>query len=189
MKNHIGEYPCPVIQIQGWMSGPELEWLYQKAKLHQNIVEIGSAFGRSSHALLTGNYVGFQGEGRVYCVDCWPVHVKGTKEEFDYSKKDTTRRSAFFHNVGNFPNLQVWEMSSYQVYWFMYSMNTSIDMVFLDGGTDQMRDNIWHWSPIPTGLLCGHDYSEEYPKVVDAVNELCPNRKIVPGTTIWYLER
>lgn len=29
----------------------------------------------------------------------------------------------------------------------------------------------------------------EYLNVVDAVNELCPDRKIVSGTTIWYVER
>jgi len=192
MKKHRGEYPCPIIQIHGWMSSPELEWLYQQAKLHQYIVEIGSAFGRSSHALLSGNYEAFQGTGKVYCVDCWPVHVKGTKTEFDYSKKDVARRLEFFRNVGHFPNLDIWEMTSGSAATFIRTLKgwESLGMVFLDGGTDQMEFDIYLWTSIGAPLLCGHDYSpEEYPNVVEVVDRLLPDRKIVPDTTIWYVER
>ncbi len=197
MKKHRGEYPCPIVPILGWMSGSELEWLYQQAKLHQYIVEIGSAYGRSSHALLTGNYEAFQSDGKVsgkvYCVDCWPVHVKGTKTEFDYTKKDVTRRLDFFRNVGHFPNLDIWEMTSGSAATFLRTLKgweSLLGMVFLDGGTAHMEHDIYLWASMSAPLLCGHDYSpEEYPNVVEVVDRLLPDRKIVSDTTIWYVER
>jgi predicted O-methyltransferase YrrM len=189
MKKHRGEYPMPVVPIPGWMSGLELEWLYQQAKLHKTIVEIGSAYGRSSHALLTGNYESFQNEGRVYCVDYWPLHKKGTRTEFDTTRKDTIRRSTFFQTVGNFPNLNVLEMPSGLAQAAIYSGNVGADMVFLDGGTDNIVADIHLWSFLAKSLFCGHDYSEEYPNVIEVVDSCFPNKKIVPETTIWYVER
>lgn len=185
MKKHRGEYPMPIIQIPGWMSGPELEWLYQRAKSHRTIVEVGCAYGRSSHALLTGNWEGFGHEGRVYCVDPWPKPVKGSKDQFDFGFKDTSRRSVFFQRCGYFPNLNVWEMRSVEAQIAM--LGSSADMVFLDGGTAQMEADIdiWDWK---TDFLCGHDYSDEYLALRDFIERIGGVR-FVPDTSIWYVER
>ncbi len=192
MKKHNGEYPMPLPEIPGWMNGPELEWLYQRAKEHQVIVEVGSAYGRSSHALLRGNYETFRETGKVYCVDPWPLKDRETKV-FDHNRKDLNRRTWFFNTCAMFPNLNVLEVEASKAC-LLFPLHGSVDMVFLDGGTDQMAEDILDWRYIPRRLFCGHDYSDEYPGVQQAVN--AHNRsfvgrgkvQIAPGTTIWYEE-
>ncbi len=193
VKRHHGEYPAPVVPIPGWMSGLELEWLYQQAKLHQVIVEVGSAYGRSSHALLTGNYESFGDQGKVYCVDCWPMHKKATKDEFDYSRKDTHRRSVFFQMCGYFPNLNIWEMESKKAAEAWKYNPWTGNMIFLDGGTQQIEKDLLAWAEYAEGgVLCGHDYSDEYPNVKKAVDVLCEDAKTAvvnpEGTSIWLVE-
>lgn len=184
IKNYNGSYRCPYVPIPGWMTATELEWLYQRAREHRTIVEIGSAFGRSSHALLCGNYNSFPGEGRVYCVDPWPSHVKGTKDVFDYGGKDLDRRMQFMQNVGSFPNLNILEIKSR----FAASLVPWIrpDMVFIDGGTAQVKLDISVWKNTSCRLLCGHDYSEEYPDVIEAVQSGLKGFELVKDTTIWF---
>ena len=58
-----GRYQMPSPEIPGWMSAEELQWLFEQAGQHENIVEIGSWMGRSTHALLTGT------KGKVIAVD------------------------------------------------------------------------------------------------------------------------
>lgn len=186
MKKHRGEYPMPAIQIPGWMSSPELEWLYQRAKENRIIVEVGCAYGRSSHALLTGNWEGFGHEGRVYCVDPWPKPVKGSKDQFDFSFKDTSRRSVFFQRCGYFPNLSVIELISSRAWHAI--RESDIGMVFLDGGTAQMRHDIIEWWHKPNKILCGHDHSDEYLEL-KAFIERMEDVKFVTDTSIWYVER
>lgn len=187
MKKHRGEYPMPAIQIPGWMSSPELEWLYQKAKEHRIIIEVGCAYGRSSHAILTGNWEGFGHEGKVYCVDPWPKPVKGSKDQFDFSYKDTSRRSVFFQRCGHFPNLNVIELSEARAHYLLIHLLP--DMVFLDGGTANIAEEIRLWKHSARSLLCGHDYSEEYPEVIFQVDALGPGAQCMEDGTIWYLER
>lgn len=192
MKHHNGEYQAPIPNIPGWMSGDELEWLYQQAKKHRVIVEVGSAFGRSSHALLTGNYESFGGDGRVYCVDPWPLKDEATKR-FDLSGKDLRRKMWFLHNVAHFPNLSVVELPSQQA---VKAFDTvPVDMVFLDGGTDQVEKDLAYWGTMSYALLAVHDYdNDKYPNVVKAVDEfqrgiVIPSRmtrqEVVANTSIW----
>jgi predicted O-methyltransferase YrrM len=167
------------------MSGPELEWLYQRAGEHKVIIEIGSAFGRSSHALLSGNFNSFRDDGKVYCVDPWPHFVKGTKDEFDYNKKDLDRRRQFFQRVGYFPNLNLIELPSAVV--SVLGPVLAPGMVFIDGGTKQIDSDLLAWSTTSSvKILCGHDYSDEYPEVIEAVDRIIGKVEIVPDTTIWY---
>ena len=193
MKKHRGEYPMPMPEIPGWMSGAELEWLYQRAKEYRTIVEVGSAFGRSSHALLTGNYETFGKDGRVYCVDPWPLKDEVTKQ-FDHNRKDLNRRTWFILTCSCFPNLNILEVDSHRAS-MLFPLNGSVDMVFLDGGTDQIANDLLDWRDIPSKLLCGHDYSDEYPKVKRAVeaHALSPACRgvleVVEGTTIWHEKR
>jgi hypothetical protein len=63
------------------------------------------------------------------------------------------------------------------------------DMVFIDG--DHHYENVhrdietWKERLAPGGLLCGHDYPN-YSGVKQSVEELVPNVKVAPNTTIWY---
>jgi hypothetical protein len=155
MKRHNGEYPAPLVAIPGWMDGRDLEWLYQQAKKHKTIVEIGSAYGRSSHALLTGNYEAFGKDGAVYCVDPWYEKNKGIGE-FPYRGKDMVRRTQFFFVCGLFPNLRVLEVRSDQARECL--RGESVGMVFLDGSIPNMIYDVELWLTKPLDLLCGHDF-------------------------------
>ena len=51
--------------IKGWMSKEELQWLHNQSLKMNSIVEIGSWYGRSTHALVSGC------NGNVYAIDTW----------------------------------------------------------------------------------------------------------------------
>ncbi|HBN75416.1 MAG TPA: hypothetical protein DD473_06285 [Planctomycetaceae bacterium] len=61
------------------------------------------------------------------------------------------------------------------------------DVVFIDAAHDyeSVNQDIQLWLPKvkPGGLLCGHDFSRDWPGVIRAVNELLPQRKI--QESIW----
>ncbi len=185
MKKHRGKYPMPTISIPGWMSGMELEWLYLKALESKTIVEVGCAYGRSSHALLTGNFETFGNEGKVYCVDPWPMPESGTKDQFDYQQKCTERRSTFFQRCGHFPNLNVIELPSSIAMKVLSSYPIQPDMVFLDGGTANMAEDIESWLPV-SGFICGHDHSDEYPELKNQIERIFGIR-FVENTSLWYV--
>jgi len=182
-----GKYPMPAVQIPGWTTANELEWLYLRATENRIIVEVGCAYGRSSHALLTGNFQAFGNEGKVYCVDPWPMPCKDNgRDEFDPSRKCTERRTTFFLRCGHFPNLNVWEMTSYRAHFIMMLFDIKPDMVFLDPGTINMMDSLVTWRHYAR-FLCGHDYSEKYPELKSHL-EFDGRIRFVEGTSIWYVE-
>jgi hypothetical protein len=60
-------------------------------------------------------------------------------------------------------------------------------MIFLDGGTAQIKQDLAIWSIVKScNLLCGHDYCEEYPEVMKAVDRTIGKVEVVDGTSIWY---
>jgi hypothetical protein len=65
-----------------------------------------------------------------------------------------------------------------------------IDMVFIDADHEynMVKQDIQIWRSLlaPNGLLCGHDYHEDWPGVLKAVRELVPNHGYLDGTMIWY---
>jgi hypothetical protein len=170
------------------MNGPELEWLYLRARENQVIIEVGSAYGRSSHALLVGNFECFEFGGRVYCVDYWPMPIKGGGDDslFDEHKKDHVRKSTFLRRLGHWPNLNIIELPQHLAHPALSRLE--VNMVFLDGGTANIREELGLWKKVPNKLLCGHDYCEEkYPGVVEAVDEILGRKpSVVEGGTVWY---
>ncbi len=187
MKRHQGTYPAPVTGVPGRTSQEDVEWLYKQARKHRTIVEVGSACGKSSHALLTGNYESFGPAGRVYCVDCWPVKVVGTRDEFDYGHKDLAARTLFWAWCGQFPNLNMVELRSVMARKALSDVGA--DMVFLDGGVANMAVDIEVWRKVPSSVLSGHDYTDEYPMVRRAVDfSFGPDvRMDGVGSSIWWV--
>ncbi len=61
------------------------------------------------------------------------------------------------------------------------------DVIFIDAAHDyeSVNQDIQLWLPKvkPGGLLCGHDYSRDWPGVIRAVNVLLPQRQI--KESIW----
>jgi predicted O-methyltransferase YrrM len=157
--------------VDGAMGETELQQLFKWAREAKAIVEVGSHKGRSTHALLSGC------RGTVWAVDKWR------------GKKTNHRYLAFKKNVGHFPHLKIMRMWSLEA--APKFADNSLCMVFIDADHRYVpfRADLLAWGPKvkPGGRLCGHDYCEQWPGVVQAVDELLPGRLIVPETTLWHV--
>jgi len=164
-------YDAP--DIQGWMSPNELNWLYERAKEMESVVEIGCWKGKSTHALLSGC------PGPVFAVD----HFQGNSDELKGQHAEATRHDIgedFKRNVGHFPNLVLMRMASIGASKFF--KDKSINMVFIDGChiKEEVKADIQAWMPVCRRLLCGHDFSV----IKEALTDMNLNFKTEVGT-IW----
>lgn len=170
----IPEYNIP--DIEGWMMDNEMQFLYTNAKAMKNIVEIGSWKGRSTHALASGC------KGSVFAVDHW----KGNEENYlsDVAKKEDVY-AQFLENTKEFKNIHVLKKDSLEA--VEDFKDKSVDMVFIDAGHtyEACKRDIVHWLPKVKILICGHDYSPEFPGVVKAVTEVFGEPDGVAGTVWW----
>jgi len=167
--------------IKGWMRQNDLQWLYETAKEMDNIVEIGSWEGRSTHALLSGCC------GEVSAVD----HFLGSKSELMSSHKATTTRdiyNEFLENVGSFKNLKIYRKDSLEA--SKEFKDNSVDMVFIDGGHmyEEVVADINAWAPKARKIICGHDYPLKRVRraVRDTLGEPIRNNK---DGNIWIIKK
>ena len=178
------------LKIKGWMTQDELRWLAKEAANHFNIVEIGSWRGRSTRALADNC------SGRITAVDgfvgspfdtpdgMWPdmaAQIPANDPDYIYNE--------FMKNVGYLAKVRTLRMLSLEGAVFLHQECAQFDMIFIDAGHDyeHVKEDILAWRPLlaPGGLFCGHDYFNGCPGVIQAVNELVPNRMQGAGT-IWY---
>ena len=170
------KYQAELNTIQGWTSGPELDWLFDRAAEMDSVVEIGTWKGRASHALLSGC------KGIVYCID----HFLGSVTEREYSHKEATEKNLaieFLENVGHFPNLRLVRMDSAEA--ASMFIDKTVDMVFIDGGHDYatIKADLASWIPKCRKLICGHDPEQE--GVPKALKEFFPGGVTKPLDNIW----
>lgn len=165
--------------IEGYTVVQELQWLNGAAKDMKSVVEIGSYFGRSSHALLAGC------RGIVTCVDPWqPLEW----EDGDSEWKAEERYKHFLTNTAQFPNRAVLRMSSIDAAAMVG--DRSVDMVFIDGdhSRQSVAEDIDAWLPKALRMICGHDYDFiGWPGVKAVVDEKFGDQVQVFGT-IWFVE-
>jgi hypothetical protein len=167
-------------KILGWMSVPELEWLYQVAQRMDSIVELGCHRGRSTYVLLSGC------PGKVYAVDC---HWCGTMYPF-YGEAQHTRPE-FDQAVGHFSNLVSLEMNFDEAA-ASDLIPPVVDMPFLDG--DHVKESVLLdlqlWVPRAKKMVCGHDLSPETPGVKQALDEYFGPGKVSTGPgSLWYIDK
>lgn len=177
------EYAAP--QIEGWMRWPEIKFLYNQAKLHDTIVEVGSFKGRSSHALLMGALKGK--EGTVTCVDTWLGSTDPKDATYTIAKQEDLY-AAFMKNVGFIRGLKVNRKSSVEA--AKDYEDNSIDFVFIDAGHDftSVTDDILSWSPKCKKILAGHDYTPDvWMRVVEAVDNIFGKPDYVVDS-IWVVD-
>ena len=140
--------------IKGWMTLAEMQWLYHRAKRYENVAEIGSWMGRSTHALASS------GVGMVYAVD----HFKGSPGEHEttHAEADTMDIAEVFkHNMAEFSNIEIVRADCVET--AARFENKSIDMVFIDAdhSFDGAIQSIRAWAPKARRVLCGHDRRQE----------------------------
>src|SRR5512140_173260 len=132
-------YRYPQNHISGWMSLPELQWLYRMAQQHKTIVEIGCWKGKSTHALLTGAQ---KHGGQVTVVD----HFQGAKgqEKFFPEVAYLDIYHIFMASVGHFSNLNVLKMPSVEG---AKKVKTA-EMVFIDAGHEyeEIKEDLDAWT-------------------------------------------
>jgi autotransporter strand-loop-strand O-heptosyltransferase len=151
--------------IDGWMNYKECVWLHGVANKMDSICEIGSWKGRSTHALLSGT------KGTVTAVD----HFKGSVGEdgphAEAKQPDDPVYRQFIENTKGFDNLNVYRSSSLEA--AAHFEGQKFDMVFIDAehSYEAVKKDIKAWKSKAKLLICGHDYSDDWPGVKRAVHE------------------
>lgn len=159
-------------RIQGWMTRPELEWLYEKAKDMKDVVAIGNFVGRSTYVLCSG----CNGDsGKVYAID--PFVFGGDWSKFINPNIGYKAGDDFFpdflKNVGHFPHLVAIKKTSVEAA-ALDAIPPEVDMVFIDGdhSYEAVKADLKTWGPRTRKLICGHDFNDPlYPGVRQAVYE------------------
>ena len=99
----------------------------------------------------------------------------------------------FLRHTEHLSNVIPLPVDSMRAYRFLQNAGVILDMVFIDAShvyEDVILDiQRWQRLLMPSGFLCGHDYGEPaHPGVKQAVDELVPKFRVVPGTRIWTTE-
>lgn len=170
------------LKIEGWLTEAEAEALGKMASEASLIAELGSWLGRSTVAMAANAL------GHVYAVDTW----QGSAEHQDIlcGKPQDWLYGEFLRNTKDYPIFPL-RMDSLRAAEFFRILGVKFDLIFLDASHDyeSVKADILFWEPLLTssGTLAGHDYDTigEWTGVVQAVDELCPEREIISGTSLW----
>ncbi len=168
--------------IDGWTTETELKLLSNFASKSNSVVEIGCWKGRSTKELLESC------KGTVYAVDNF------TGSEYDMTGPmhdalagiELNVYEEFKKNVGSYKNLKILKGLSVEV---ANSLNGDrFDMVFIDAGHtyEEVKSDIEAWLPKCDKYIVGHDYSDEFPGVKQAVNEKFGEVNVIDS--IWWVD-
>lgn len=189
MENKIDVTIENAIPLFGWMSESELTFLARLSSENKIVIEVGSWHGRSTRAL------GDNTIGVVYAVDHWKGSVNEQIPHQSAQLLDGDHAFIEFMN-NNFDLVEMGKivpirMSSANAAAFLQKKGIKADVIFIDGGHtyDEVLKDIKDWCPLlkENGLICGHDYSDSFKGVKDAVHHIFGGDVTVrPNTTIWY---
>jgi predicted O-methyltransferase YrrM len=166
----------------GWMSEGELAYLAQTASKSTSIAEIGSWKGRSTLAIACNT------PGIVYAVDTW----EGTEQQGDELKQheEGWLIEEFKQNIAGIDNINIYQGTSIEVAQRLKELGIAFDMIFIDAyhTYEAAKNDILAWRPLlcEGGILCGHDYTTNWPGIIQAVKELVPQYRLVES--IWTTE-
>ena len=166
--------------IYGSTSEPELQWLFDKAKECDIVVEVGTHAGRSAHALAAGCK-------KLFCVD----HYLGSVQDESMVEliKVMDMKNLFFENMKEYTNFELLE--TYSLIASTKFEDKSVDMVFIDASHDydSVKADLFAWIPKCKKILCGHDFlidSDRY-GVRRAVEETGFKYEN-PVDRMWYID-
>jgi len=162
--------------IPGWMTDTELQIIKYLASKSRSIVEVGCWKGRSTKEFLEAC------SGTVYAVD----HFCGSLSDVSSLQAyNLDIYHDFLDNVSGYDNLKILKGNSTDI---AKEFNEIVDMVFIDAGHDyeECKSDIEAWLPKCKRIIAGHDYGDDFPGVMKAVNEKFTNINLV--NSIWWVE-
>ncbi len=151
------------LEIEGWMTELELDWLRDQAGAFDSVLEIGCWKGRSAAALAEGC------PGRVVTVDQFDAEFYDTAT-YRPGSEGVDVEAVARENLSRFDNVTILRMANADAPAFLgYEV---FDMVFIDGdhSEEAVREDIRLWTPFAAKVLCGHD--RELPGVAAAIEGL-----------------
>ncbi len=170
------EYLKAAEQIDGWMNRDELKWLIEQASKCKDVVEFGAWKGRSTKALTACS-------GKVYTFD--PFNG-GTAQH------PTDPLQTLCFAKAHAEDLRSGKIIAFPAPSCQAPLHRAdpVDMVFIDGahqyeavvadievGRHLLRNG---------GLLCGHDFSNDFHDVQRAVMDKVEGYLRAPGGDIWF---
>lgn len=167
------------LNISGWMSESELDWIYSNASRVIRWVEVGVYQGRSFNAVLHG----LPYDGIAYAVD----DFRGVEGQ---SLAGYPLMLSFITNIKDAPieKFCLLYCTSFQA--AQHLSRHQVDVVFIDGNHDyqSVYNDIVTWLPRVKngGMLCGHDESDK--GVRRALEKLLPDYRKEVGS-IWSWQK
>lgn len=156
--------------IHGWMTKNELYWLATQAGNKTTIAEIGCWHGRTTRALADNS------SAVIFAIDTWEGSAENEHREILRSKPNGWLLDQFTENLRDhaghiFPITR----RSFEAAYHFRKLGIKFDMIFIDAAHDSFSFSLdlYAWYPLLSrgGLFCGHDYSPEYPGIVDLVKQ------------------
>jgi hypothetical protein len=175
------------LSIPGQMSAEELERLARLARTvppNGCILEVGSLFGLSSWTLGKNAHPSVT----VYCIDPW-VHEPWMLP-IEESAGHTLSLETFRANVSELPNII--PLRGYSPRDFA-GWQRKIDLLFEDSvhTNPLLHQNLTFWTVFvrPGGIICGHDYCDEFSDVKAEVDRLAADlgTRVHVVETLWCL--
>lgn len=179
------------LNIRGWMSEMELKVIEQLAQLvpeNETIIEIGSMMGRTAFCWAATNPT-----ATVICFDQWVGEDSGdsnlSNEVGSPIKGDHNTLELFIKNTSELKNVIPIRAIAPE----FPIIDNSPFLVFIDTAHKNPCDwdTIQYWLPKikKGGILCGHDFSEQFPDVVENVERLekLLSKKVTTykNTSLW----
>lgn len=169
------------LEIEGWMSPTELDWLANNARNCKSIIEVGCYKGRSTRALADNC------PGIVYAVDPWNGPFYYDNGEIEYQVNDSIYHE-FLRNISGCDNVIVTRDKFENTIKFL----PPSDLIFIDADHryEAVKKDILMAKNLLNinGILSGHDYGQgSWPGVKKAVDEIFGSNVKVIGT-IWYVK-
>lgn len=193
--NSLEQAVATAERVPGWMSRPELQWIATRAAeipAGGAWLEIGVMVGRSwicqALALPSGCLLAAIDLGLGTYTQT-PATFRGGYWAAEWPAEWTWQQTLALLHRNDLRWMAIRDTSIRAADLFAAA---SLDAVFIDAchtypGTREQIE-VYRTKLKPGGLLCGHDHdSKNWPGVVQAVDELLPERHLVPGTSLWWV--
>jgi hypothetical protein len=131
--------------------------------------------------------------GTVFCVDHWLGSPNDTTSVFSEAAGADGVYKLFCKNVGDKLDRTIKTIREFSQDAAAQLAPQEADIVFLDAGHnyDELQADLKAWLPhvAANGFICGHDYSDSFPGVIQAVQETFAGCQIVrpQGTVLWIV--